>query len=229
MSLVKMAKTVFKESMFFTHDDCPFEGFVFEEDPDILVVVGENAAGKSLFFQFLASWVKKHFNWLGVTISIRERTGSGYHESSSFRKALMFGQEDEQSTGATSVDVVKSGFKNAVRDTDTTLMLDEPELGLSDGYTAALGAFIAQKHKECKEASDKYKGVVIVTHSRKLVRNLVTELGFNPSFVNMGSNKDLQSWLDSEETKSVEDLLNLSSLGRKKQTIASKIFQDLKK
>lgn len=183
------------ESKFFADEEAPFSGVLFTGDLRVTVIVGENASGKSLLFRVLQSLAKTKHDVTGITISIRERTGSGLHEMSHMRRAFMFGDEDQQSTGATSANVIDSGFKNAEGGShgETLLMLDEPEMGLSDGYARALGEFIGQKSQALAECCH---GVVVVTHNRSLVSGLVDGLGAEPAFVNLSPDAiGLTDWL----------------------------------
>jgi hypothetical protein len=220
-----IAKNVLTDSRFFAEDDddTPFGGKLYAGDPRVLLVVGENASGKSLLFRVIAAFAKRDHNLTGITISIRERTGAGTREMSGMMRVFMFGDEEEQSTGATSANVVEAGFHNAGRDGGKTLlMLDEPEIGLSDGYARALGAFIAQKTIEIGQGTH---GIVIVTHNRPLVQGFLEAFGAAPTFINLGGQQtDLKGWLKVVEQRSVEDLLQLRAVaGERRKAVQALI------
>ncbi len=206
-------------ALFSPEDGAPFQAFPQDGHPKLAVLTGSNASGKSVFFRVLASAARSHDNTLAITLSIRERTGAGYSDMAGMRKAMMYGQEDEQSTGATSFKTAETGFRNLVSQAEegqsTVLMIDEPEMGLSEDYAAAMGQWIAQKTSALEHPNA--VGVVVVTHSRALVRRLVEELGATPSFINMDSHQSLKDWLAQTPSRTVEELIDLSRLGRERR------------
>ena len=226
--LPEIAKNALTNSRFFGDDATPFKGKLYAGDPRVLFVVGENASGKSLMFRVIAAFAKRDNDLIGITISIRERTGSGLNEMSGMRRTMMFGDEHEQSTGAASANVVDSGFRNAsMYGGKTILMFDEPELGLSDGYAGALGAFIAQKTVEIGEGTH---GVVVVTHSRSLVQGFVDEFGQEPTFIDMSREPtSLRYWLVRPEHRTVEDLLALREIARDRKKAVQVIMNESKR
>lgn len=205
-ALEAIVHEVVDDTLLFSDERSPFRAALYDGDPNVCVIVGENASGKSLFFQIVAGMAHRQ-KITPVTISIRERTGAGTHEMGGMRRAFMFGDESQQSTGATSANVVASGFNNVRREEPAMLLLDEPELGLSDGYARALGQFIAC---EMAKEHENYRGLVIVTHSRALVDGLWSYHATRPLFVHLGDDpKPLERWLEEPEVRSIEDLLNL--------------------
>ena len=196
--------------MAFAEDGTPFRAHVMDGDPHLMVIAGENASGKSLFFRLLA--LRLHADGLTpVQISIRERTGSGTYEMAEFRRHVMFGDEHEQSTGATSVRTIANAFeRNLAREGGTVLLLDEPELGLSDAYAAAMGTWIGE---QTRARASECAGVVVVTHSRTLVGALGAAYGQVPTFVATGATVNLDEWLTTPEVRSVLDLLALPEVG----------------
>lgn len=212
MNLLELSKDLLDGSaMWVDHaQDLPFKATAHDGDPRVMVVVGENCSGKSFFVECLRSWAS-HDKVLNICISIRERTGAGTYEMSSFRRSMMFGDESVHSTGATSVGVLERAFDNMQGRHDEgkscLLVLDEPEIGLSDGYAAALGTWLADKARALPESSP---GVAIVTHSRALVTALQTQMGASPSMVRMGAEGNLADWLTNPEVRSIPELLALA-------------------
>ncbi len=222
MFVTNTAKEVLEQAAFWTHAECPFQMRLHEADPSLLVIAGPNASGKSLFFQFMAAWSKD--DALPVTISIRERTGSGLYESASMRRAFMFGNEGEQSTGACSVKVTLTGFKNVI-DRKAVLMLDEPDMGLSEDYAHAFGRLIAQEHEKARAAGgENYRGLVMVTHSRSLVTGLLEE-GAKPSFLAAGMESSLAQWLEQRPHRSLEELLALDQVSLARWRTTNRLFK----
>jgi hypothetical protein len=193
----------------------PVRAYMAAGHPKVLFVAGENCSGKSFFVEHLRSW-GKHFLEKGtsICISIRERTGAGTSDISGMRRVMMFGDESEQSTGATSVSVIARAFGNlAGRAEDgyrTLLVLDEPEIGLSEGYTRAMGTWLGEQIQAMPE---KTAAVVVVSHSRALAKALQAVVG-TPSFVHMGHPLGFDDWTTSVESRSVSDLLGLEETGR---------------
>ena len=210
--LAGMAHWIVTESVLINDEGSPFDATITPGDPRLLVIAGENASGKSLLFRVLCAQVRKA-GALPVSLSIRERTGSGSGDMSRMRQVMMYGDESDQSTGAVSVQTVLTGFGNIDRDGGSILALDEPELGLSDGYAHALGQLIGQRSRTTPDGCG---GVVVVTHSRSLVRGIVAEIGAAPTFVHVGSSEqlDVDTWLTRPEPRTVEDLLALPEIGR---------------
>jgi hypothetical protein len=210
VDLVETCEWVANESLLFADAGSPFSASVAPGDPRLVVIAGENASGKSLFFRVLAQRVSTA-GPTAVTISIRERVGAG-GDMSGLRRVFMFGDEAEQSTGATSVKAIAAAFRsNLDREGGSVLGLDEPELGLSDGYSRALGEFIGSESTSLPAACS---GVVVVTHHRDLVRAMVDAFGATPTFVLCGDGPaDLDRWLGDVEERSVEDLLALADVG----------------
>jgi energy-coupling factor transporter ATP-binding protein EcfA2 len=111
--LAGIVRYVCEESLMFADERSPFQAKAFyPKETRVCVIVGENASGKSVFFQVMAGVARREHKLLPVTISIRERTGAGSHEMGGMRRTMMFGDESEQSTGATSYNVIQSGFHN---------------------------------------------------------------------------------------------------------------------
>lgn len=227
-----LTQGLIEDTLFFTHEDCPFKAAAFDGDRRVLVITGENAAGKSFLFKALSA----EFNALDilpVTLSIRERTGGGTFEMSRMRQMFIYGDEADQSTGATSARVVKSGFHNAGReDRPGVLMLDEPEMGLSDGYARALGELIGQKARTPEAdggMNDACHGVVVVSHNRPLVDGLIQGLGGTPAFVNMNAEPlTLNDWLLKTERRSIADLEKLNTLAGERRKATHAILNELK-
>jgi hypothetical protein len=216
-SLLSLARRVASESMLMTEG--PFSAWVSDGDERIVLVVGSNASGKSLFVQVMASIGRKApFNWPPVSVSIRERTGSGMSDMASMRRSMMFGDETKQSTGATSVRVTETAFKNIwnAGDQPRLLILDEPDMGLSEDFAHAMGQLIGTRTQEQFPEGKPRSGVVVVTHSRSLVRGLIAS-GMRPSFVSMEVSQNLDEWLSEPQVRSLDELLALPSAAHQRR------------
>lgn len=219
--LPELAQWAVDESAIMADDRSPFHGSLIDGDPRILLITGENASGKSLAFRLIAQLAQDH-GVEALTLSIRERTGDGTFEMAHMRRAMIYGSETTSSTGAVSARVVQGGFHNLANRTQPALLgLDEPEIGLSDGYAEALGEYIGT---QAKNLGGNACGVVVVTHSRRLAEGMVRGLGADPTMLAMLP-KDAQEcrsvagWISSRETRSIDELLTLkdTSLERFRQ------------
>lgn len=230
MKLVDYFTQVMTESHLWSHPRLPFKARVHEGHPKLAVVTGENGTGKSLLVQLLCSWCRVHEEIQNISVSIRERTGSGLYDMAGMRRAMMFGDETEESTGAISIRVLEPAFNTLAsrskENQSTVLVLDEPELGLSDGFANAMGVYLARKTKALPALA---VGLVVVTHSRPLVRGLIDELEETPTFIKLGVEQDLSTWLKGEAPKSLKELEALPFECRKKQHIIREIISEAKR
>lgn len=214
MNALAIAQSLMRESVTWNSSLNPFKAHVEEGMPHLVVVAGDNGSGKSYFVEWMRGWGRKHHDLQEtICISIRVRTGSGLGDMSGMRKSMIFGQEDEQSTGETSVAVALRALHNMAGREESgyrcLMILDEPEIGLSGAYSRAFGEPIAEKLSAiaCKSTS-----LVVVTHSRAFVTGLMEKLGGKPSFVYMGADAPtLDQWLQGDGQRSVDDLLALST------------------
>lgn len=210
MVLPDLARWMAEEARIFNDDAIPFKATLHPGDARVLLITGANASGKSLAFRLIAQLAADH-KIEALTLSIRERTGAGTFEMAHMRRTMIYGREESSSTGATSARVVETGFHNLSNRGPAILALDEPEMGLSDGYARALGEFIGQS---ALEMSGKACGVVVVTHSRPLVRGLQEGLKAAPTHLAMDAGiSSLSDWLEHQEHRSVADLLALPEVG----------------
>ena len=213
MILPDLARWVVEESAVLADERSPFHGGLVEGDPRLLLITGENASGKSLAFRLVAQIAGDH-GVEALTLSIRERTGGGTFEMARMRQGMIYGREETSSTGAVSARVVQSGFNNLSNRGPAILGLDEPELGLSDGYAEALGEYIG---RETAAIGGKACGVMVVTHSRRLAAGLVRGLGAEPTMIAMLRDADQPSpsvadWIASRDERTVDELLALKDV-----------------
>lgn len=208
-----LIRWVAEESAIFADESSPFRATFVEGDARLTVVVGGNATGKSLFHRLMQSVAAENGIEAG-TVSIRERTGAG-ETPGSMRRAFMYGDESVQSTGSASVEVVQKMFRYADREAKPVCaLLDEPEIGLSDGYAHAFGQLIGQNAASPAKAMC---GTIVISHSRRLVRGLIEGLGARPGYVGMiGAPDTIDAWLDQTEEHSIDDLLKLKDLAHER-------------
>ena len=227
MKLDLIVSELLTDSAFWTDPQLPFTAHYTPGHPRTLLVLGENVSGKSLFVGGLLGWARAHHQVAPVEVSIRQRTGAGTSDIAGMRRTMMFGDESEQSTGATSTKVLDGAFgtveSRAGDGQPALLVLDEPELGLSDGYAQAMGTYLARRAQNLPERA---AGLVIVTHNRALARAFARELGQVPSIVQMGTPGSWETWLAGEAPRSVEELLALPALGRTRQMAVHRLLSE---
>lgn len=192
-----------------------FQGVAYPGDPSFILIVGENASGKSLLFRLIDGLLHREHKATGVTVSIRERTGGGTMEMGRMRQTMMFGDEATSSTGTTSVKTAGTAYRSANKYAEdgktVAVMLDEPELGLSDSYAYPLGRRIVQHHNDRVDGN---LGTVIVTHCRALAEGIRDEMGHDPTFVYMGENPSgsLDAWIKAPARRTIEELETLPDI-----------------
>lgn len=171
----------------------------------LAVVFGDNATGKSLMLTTMnkhtGSWESTGVETFSVSMRMRTSEGMG--------AGIMYGSERQSSTGATSLRAILGALRNAKeRPHPVWLMFDEPDIGLSDKYAAALGAFLAQ---EVNGLPEHIRGVSVISHSRSLLRQLLAGMDVPPHEVAMGLDVSLEQYLANvdEEPASIEELLAL--------------------
>jgi hypothetical protein len=155
-------------------------------DP-LVVVVGDNASGKSLARRVLSSICKENrTEFIGLSMEGRGSYMGGAN-------GLVYGAEAWQSTGENSASTVLAGIRTCrSRERDHVVFWDEPNLGLADGWSAGMGKTIRQFAAEPPEHT---LGVFVVTHSKVLVSQLAD---LAPHFLYFGEEdvpSDLSDWL----------------------------------
>lgn len=172
-----------------------------------LVIFGDNASGKSLVCGLIESKVRRHYAVRNMCVRNRVVASAG--------RAFIFGNEAEQSTGETSIRGIQKALAGARSEDESSLIiLDEPDLGLSAKYARALGRYLAQQSIELN-ARGVY--VVIVSHSAPLLSTFSDELQGNTSFFGLNTTSSLNEWLESDEEKTIEELLGLTRIAIRKQ------------
>lgn len=175
---------------------------------DILVVTGENASGKSLAFMII--------NQLGRSLAKQDKVelevmdiGMGRRTRSGIEKGFIFGDENIDSTGNISIKVMQTAVANSrKREGFHYLMLDEPDIGVGEGYHNAIGRYLAEFAGELPE---KCLGLVVATHSRRIAEKL---LDAGASSLRLGGDlRPVREWVrDGDIEKSVEELIALKDV-----------------
>jgi hypothetical protein len=208
----------------FGYKDFPISFNIIDKgEKKLLLVIGDNAEGKSLITSQMLSYAHKNSDINGYNIGMQARTRGGIERS------FVYANENVCSTGFSTVLSVTGGIRNCVSHSKDShhqmmLVLDEPTLGLSDRYERPMGEYIANTIKENKEL-DNFKGIILVTHSKELVRSLINNDVF-PTVVYVGDNfKSLNEWLNTSEHATLEELLGIYDKGNAKKRSVKDFFK----
>lgn len=157
---------------------------------EVFVLTGENGTGKSLIRKVLHQQLKKSdgedVEIAALSMDLRAGLGDG-----SGSRAFI-ADVDWSCTSENSL----HNLKGILKATDRFIVLDEPEVGMSDSLQMSIGVWLSEK---LQEVITRNKGVLIITHSKPLVRSL----SINHVFINM-QGKSEEEWLN--ETLQLIDL-----------------------
>jgi hypothetical protein len=158
----------------------------------LVVVLGPNAAGKSLFRRVIGgicggSSSGNRIEFIGLSQEFRQCGGVA--------TAFVYGDESWEASGAISANSVVGGIVTCRgRMSDHVIFWDEPDLGLSDEYAAGAGVEIADFALDMPEHT---LAAFVVTHRAVLVREL---LRARPHYLYIGSGRgaapaSIRAWL----------------------------------
>jgi len=159
----------------------------------LTVIVGDNASGKSFFRRVIGAicaQAKEKTEY--IPISMEGRRSTSYMPW----LAMVYGDESWQATGAISASTVTMGIKTSKsRDHRHVVFWDEPDLGLSDSWSAGLGVKIREF---ASTPPEHLVAAFIVTHSKALVSQL---LELSPHYLHVGTPPEkapqsLMSWFE---------------------------------
>lgn len=226
--MLQLIRNIFdnaEDNRFFNGADAPLKAHLSEGDPasKVLLVAGGNASGKSFSIAVMASFLNGETPKVEpLQVSMKYRTIPGFH------RALMFGPlgDTQSSTGAISFTAIKGALKTSRgRDTPCWLLLDEPDTGLSEDFTPAMGEYLATAANE--GLGDNCHALVTVTHSRALIKEMLAVLNLRPHFVHVDEDPlTLDEWLTSGRRRTVAELEALPSLTMERFRALSKILKN---
>ena len=177
--------------------------------PDLLLVTGDNASGKSFVCKYLHLLAtpdradppaeRRGLEFMHVGMNLRAG-------ASGVQRSLMFGNEARNSTGTISVRTIETGFRTSQgRAHPHVLCLDEPDIGLSEECQDACGRLIAGF---AAAPPPQRVALVVVTHSRPIARVL---MALDPIRLRVGADtRTTRDWLERPATVSLETLRGLS-------------------
>jgi hypothetical protein len=199
---------------------------LFEEgtNPRLLVVTGENGGGKSLGVEIFRRLSDEMARERGTRLEVMD-IGMKRRVAAGIERSFIFGHEATESTGNVSVRTAIAGVRNSSeRENDHWLILDEPDIGVGEGYHDALGRYLAAYGTDLPPLCS---GFVVVSHSRSLIARLV-EVG--ASSLRVGSDlRPVREWIDKGDIrKSIDDLLALQTAVRSTRSLVTELFDTLK-
>ena len=170
---------------------------------NLLILTGENAEGKSFFTKLFQEYCETREKVNCARIGMELRTSHG------LLKVFVYRSELEFSTGHNSIESLVNGIKSFRNwQNPHYIVFDEPTIGLSEGYQIAMGQYLAEFSGNLPK---NIKGLVIVTHSRYLIKPL---LPLDPHHIRFGDSRKLEEWVNSKpEAKSIKELLELPGKG----------------
>jgi ABC-type molybdenum transport system ATPase subunit/photorepair protein PhrA len=191
------------------------------DNANTMVLFGDNASGKSLICNLIESNVRKKSKHPIRAMSVGNRT------SKSMSRAFIFGDEGRQSTGETSIRVIQKALNSAKSDNVPSLLIfDEPDLGLSSKYSRALGRYLAEQATELKSAG---VYIIIISHNVPLLNTFIEALDDAPSYVGLNTTSTLDQWLTSDEEKTIDELLSLTQISRRKESAIDRDIENFKR
>ena len=158
----------------------------------VTILTGDNGTGKSLIRKVLCSSLRNQENDDTIKIadiSMEKRTGlhAGLGGGGVFLRDVEW-----VATSNNSLSFLYSLLNSAK---DRYLVLDEPELGMSQDLQKSIGIYLS---KRIPETMKENRGMLIITHSREFVRSLSVE----HVFVNLQKKRE-EEWLN-ESAKEIE-------------------------
>jgi len=191
----------------------------------VWVVSGENAGGKSLFCRALQQIVAADSKEAGSPVEVM-RVGMDMRTQSGVLRGMMFGSEQDDSTGKNSVQTLLTGISTARSRTNPHwLVLDEPDVGVGEGYRHAIGELFASF---ATDLPDNTLGFFVVTHAREIAAPMIRA---GASSVRIGDDlRPVEEWLrEGDLPKTVDDLRELSRKGTERFRAIGSVLRDIPK
>ena len=211
-SLIKEALTL----QYFTPSDpdgqIPIPAlFVPSPGARLIVIVGENASGKS-FMRRIVTQIGRE-----IKVEVMPISMEGRGQSYGGLRGMIYGDESWESTGVCSAGTVRGGISTCKERTSPHIIFwDEPDLGLSENSAAGVGQAIGQFMAAPNPLT---MAAIVVTHSKPLVKHLVEGLNPEPGayrnrphYLHLGTDPkdappDLFDWLRTPVVpRSLEDI-----------------------
>lgn len=185
--------------------------YIENNNSKVTIIYGDNVSGKSLFAWLFEIYCvgksSEKYDRIPVrAAAMRNRTMSG------IQRAIIFGDESDQSTGCTSLNVVIKCIQSTLTGETGVAILDEPDIGLSERYSGALGHYIANCANDFKE-----HGLVLISHSKTLIKSFLQHYNQPVSYLGVDTSLNYNDWCNTQSVATIEELLQLKEIGFKKQ------------
>lgn len=188
--------------MYFTGESKVLDVEYTPGDGKLVLVSGDNATGKS-FLRKLTMYACRQEKIEPLYTSQACRTEGG------MKNVFVYGLEGEESTGVISVKALTGAMSTSKnRDNPHAIYLDEPEIGLSDSYSAGCGQLV---RNYITSPPEHLFALFISSHSKAFVSQLSD---LNPHHIRLGGAPDLQTWLTNPVVP--KDPTELQDLSRKR-------------
>ncbi len=165
---------------------------------NLVVVVGENASGKS-FYRRIVQAICMQLKIECIHLSMEGRRKIAYNPI----MTLVYGNEERDSTGVNSAHMVMMGIKTCrEREIEHVIFWDEPDIGLSDSAAAGVGFAM---HEFAKQMPKHTLAAIVVTHNKSLLAQL---LDLNPHYLCLGEEvapPTLKAWIKKPATVRLPD------------------------
>lgn len=179
-----------------------FSEFSFSEQDQakVAIIYGGNGTGKSLIGKLVEQMAKDE-SISSRTIGMRNRTKAG------IERALVFGSDNDQSTGQTSFSAIEKCIAATEKDSmNSVAIFDEPDIGLSRRFSKTLGRYLANKANEL--ADGKY--YIVISHNEDMIETLVEELHVPLISLGINTTQNLDKWIKDDSEAPLEELKGLS-------------------
>jgi hypothetical protein len=186
-----LLRFLFQKTKFFTarNGEAPVIPHVWVKGQNNMVlVVGENATGKSLMRRVVCQ-AARQAGHEPMPVSMQGRTMPDWS------RAFVYGDESSKSTGQISIHTVITGIRTCKSRANTHIVFwDEPDLGLSDSWSAGVGIALREFANDMPANT---VAAFVVTHNKVLVRRLAAA---NPHYVALGASAppSVEAWLAHE-------------------------------
>jgi len=197
------------------------------KDCKVLIVAGDNACGKSLFRRFLSGFLGMYYKEKKINAGVVDISQEARSRSGDISKCFIYGDENYESTGQITCHSILGCFHNIKNNEswdEKVLIIDEPEIGLSEESQLGLATYIKTELQTCPA---KLRGVVIITHSRYIVSELKDVEGFKFHYIGEKKYKDAEAWLDRKIE--ANDITLLGKISHDRYTKFRKALESKKK
>ena len=178
----------------------------------VTVLTGENASGKSLIRKCVGAHLQNEYTGSGrikvCHSSMEQRTGL---HSEMGGGGVFLRDVEWIATSINSIDFIK----RVLNENDRYIILDEPEIGLSESIQYSLAHYL---NKVIPEIIKKNLGILIITHSKVLVK----ALSICDEFVNI-QGKTYDEWINAEP-----ELIDIEELSKNSDALYLEINKHLR-